>query len=162
MRLLSIVLAILLLGILFNSSRKSKVSNHWSSTVTKVVTDKMTAVTGITFNQYRSHIVVRKTGHFVEYSILGIIVGAGVVVLRRRKLRVQVNWGWGLFVCLFVPVLDEFIQIFFKRSSSVADVLFDFASSLIGIGIFQLYLKYRRRRRQKNLQDCTPSPEDGR
>lgn len=157
--LLLIGVCLLLAGIMFSATRKGKVSSHWSSQVTKVVTAKMTAVTGIEFNQYRSHIVVRKTGHFVEYSLLGVLVAGGVVILRPRLKRMQVNWGWGFFACMFIAVLDEFVQSFFNRSSCVSDVLFDFASSLLGIGVLLLILRYRRRRALRKQQKELPQEE---
>lgn len=74
--------------------------------------------------------LVRKLGHFMEFSLLGAEM-AGLLIARRR-LRFQ-----GFVNCLFaglsVAVIDETIQIFSQRGSQVQDVLLDFAGAFFGL-----------------------------
>ena len=74
--------------------------------------------------------LVRKLGHFTEFTLLGAEM-AGLLIARRR-LRFQ-----GFVNCLFaglsVAVIDETIQIFSHRGSQVQDVLLDFAGACFGL-----------------------------
>ena len=92
--------------------------------------------------------LVRKLGHFTEFSLLGAEM-AGLLIARRR-LRFQgfVNC---LFVGLSVAVIDETIQIFSHRGSQVQDVLLDFAGAFFGllliIVIHQIVRAFRKHKR---------------
>lgn len=74
---------------------------------------------------------VRKLAHFVEFAALGIAVSftAGSV----EKLVKKSVKGYSLFYLLAVAVIDEYIQRFFDRGSSVADVMLDFSGAVFGL-----------------------------
>lgn len=74
--------------------------------------------------------VVRKSAHFIEYLILGILL---YLILGIFDISV-INQGiYALFVVLLCAVFDEYFQSFLDRTSSVSDVLLDFSGGLVGI-----------------------------
>lgn len=78
--------------------------------------------------------IVRKNAHAFEYLMLSILV-SGVLFLHNQKGKDALVYI--MFICLLCAVLDEFNQKFsVNRTSSVEDVLIDFAGSLIGIVFF--------------------------
>lgn len=86
---------------------------------------------------------VRKTAHFCEYAVLGMLLYANG---RLRGLRLFEGAGWWLAASLAVPVADEFIQLFTPgRSSQVSDVVLDFCGALFGLGVVLLVRRIARR-----------------
>ena len=84
--------------------------------------------------------LVRRAAHFIEYSCLGILVTS---VLGRRRgykkpSRILDRVLGSLSIGLFVAVIDETIQWFSGRTSSVLDVWLDFAGVLTGTLIVAL------------------------
>ena len=70
---------------------------------------------------------VRKAAHFAEFALLGILV---FLLLKHVGKRFT---GYGLFYGLSVAVIDEFIQSFTGRGTSVIDVLIDFSGFLFAL-----------------------------
>lgn len=97
--------------------------------------------------------LVRKLAHFCEFGLLGCELSLMLILRRRQTLPWYVNAGMFAFV---VAALDETIQIFAERGSSLADVWLDTAGAVTGIvgvyviNVFCLYV--RRRRCRKALQ----------
>ena len=76
---------------------------------------------------------VRKAGHFTEYFAFGILL---LITVRSYRKPVCESVFAGMFFLLFVPVNDEFIQLFTpKRGSSVLDVLLDFGGGMAGMAV---------------------------
>ena len=86
--------------------------------------------------------IVRKTGHFGEYAILGLLVGALLSSFEKfRNLRrgkaiiIAIAAG----ICLLYAMTDEFHQGFVDgRSPKVMDVLIDTAGGFSGVVFFVL------------------------
>jgi len=83
----------------------------------------------------RIHFVVRKTAHFVEYAMLGILAWRAVHFDPAFK---AFSPGWqfwiALLVCLVYASTDEFHQSFVPtRQASVRDVLLDTCGSAFGL-----------------------------
>ena len=133
-KIISIILTIgFTLYIYHNSMYDIKQSDIQSGVVLRYL-DKIFARMGydVTFTQY----VVRKLAHFTEYFILGMIV---TITLRVFSKNLNKYLFFELFLFFAVPVLDESIQMFYKgRSSSVLDVLIDFAGCIVGLGLSRL------------------------
>jgi VanZ family protein len=92
---------------------------------------------------------VRKTAHFTEYLILGILV-ANAFFKYNHKGRGAIVYI--LFICLLTAVLDEYNQSFISRTSKVSDILIDFVGAVIGMIIYYFnYYKvdFRRLRHRK-------------
>lgn len=98
---------------------------------------------------------IRLFAHLLEYAALGVAV-MGLV------LAVKMEWGkgffgWAFFYVLAVAVADEYIQGFSDRSSSIGDVLLDFAGALIGfatvLSVFYTVLWIKRRKQDRLILD---------
>ena len=77
---------------------------------------------------------VRKTAHVTEYLTMGLLMAlalGGVFPLREKGARLLLLGGG-------VALLDETIQIFSKRTSSVSDVWIDLAGFVAGCLLWEL------------------------
>ena len=74
---------------------------------------------------------LRKAAHLAEYGLLGVAVGGGITFLHHNYNKRVI--GISLFGILAIAVLDEFIQSFSDRTSSVLDVMLDFGGATIGL-----------------------------
>ncbi len=94
--------------------------------------------------------LVRKLAHFCEFGLLGCELSLMLILRKRQTLQWYVNIGMFAFV---VAALDETIQIFAERGSSLVDVWIDFAGAVTGIvGVYILRaigLHFIRRKRYK-------------
>lgn len=99
---------------------------------------------------------VRKLAHLTEFTMLGICASA--LMLCVYSISGKVHIGITLFACLFVGVLDEFIQVFSKRSSSVKDVMLDFSG--ICLGMLIAYIVYILARRISNRKKQTDKSDN--
>lgn len=72
---------------------------------------------------------VRKMAHFTEFAALGVVAS----LLFKRFLKNKGIYALGLALCgLFVALMDETIQIFSHRGSSVRDVWIDVFGYAVG------------------------------
>ncbi|MFQ7058317.1 MAG: VanZ family protein [Turicibacter sanguinis] len=79
-----------------------------------------------------------KIGSFFEYAVLG-----GLAFWMFQGFRVTF-WNqviYSLFMILSVAVMDEYLQSFVARTSSVSDILIDFSGGMTGILILYLIKK---------------------
>ena len=97
------------------------------------------------------NLVLRKNAHGFEYLVLSILLSIAFVVKGRDHKSNTINI---LFISLFYAVTDEFHQIFVKGStSSVEDVLIDFAGALIGLLIVRLFMSNATRQHPNNSKE---------
>lgn len=75
------------------------------------------------------YFIVRKGAHLAEFFALGFFVMNAVSEIKKKISGIT---GFGFFYVLLVAVTDEYIQSFFDRTSSVSDVLIDFAGAMLG------------------------------
>ena len=77
------------------------------------------------------HAVIRKSGHVIEYFILGLLLFRA---FRGSSIR-SWNWRWSFFAVILVVLWaagDEFHQSFVStRTASVADVVIDTAGGVL-------------------------------
>lgn len=83
---------------------------------------------------------VRKSGHFIEYFILGSLM---LSLMRRLKpLRPHRPFPLSLFICFLYAASDEFHQLFVPgRAGMISDVLLDTAAAFAGIAIASLLIR---------------------
>ena len=93
-------------------------------------------------------IVIRKSAHFFEYAVLGLELA--ILITINKSLQADENKKRGLIkkllslyptafiISLLVGFVDETIQYFTGRYSSVWDVLLDLAGASFSILIFLL------------------------
>lgn len=96
------------------------------------------------FSAELTDFIVRKIAHFTEYTALGCLLLSCAYSFDR--IKPQKYFSYYLLVGLFVPVCDEFIQLFVDgRSAQVTDVLIDFSGVILGTVIMLVvYSIYRR------------------
>lgn len=139
-RILLIVLIILTVAFIFIQSIKSpEESAEESDKVGEIVGEFIPPDTAPgEFIQ----INIRKIAHFVEFFLLGIEVSFYVWFFARKKLFALASYPTALFVAL----LDETVQIFSGRGSSVKDVWIDFsgfsvaATLVFGVALLVAFL----------------------
>jgi len=141
------VLISLAIGFIFyNSLQNSEDSNNASGVLVKIfeqIADKIFGGNDIDINY-----LVRKGAHLTEFFILGFVV-MGVIQTAGLKYL-----GYGLFSVLSIAVIDEYIQSFSDRTSSVKDVLIDFTGAMLGFIVCTvIFLICRKIRGKRELQD---------
>ncbi len=87
---------------------------------------------------------IRKIAHFIEFFLLGAELSLFVLLFHRKRLFVVGSY----MIAVVVALLDETIQIFSDRGSSVADVWLDVlgfvtAATVVYVIGF-LYLHFKR------------------
>ena len=93
--------------------------------------------------------LVRKSGHFIEYTILGIECACfAYYIFKKISPMGTATFALG---CLLTANIDEYIQSFTDRGSQVADVLLDFGGALFGmaVGYALAYIVLRIAKRSK-------------
>lgn len=86
--------------------------------------------------------LVRRSAHAFEYFVLAILISNAFY---QFKVKGSNAFIYILFLCLFIPTLDEFYQSFVPgRTSAVGDVLLDFTGS--NFGILLSYLSFYRKK----------------
>ncbi|MDP4146372.1 MAG: VanZ family protein [Bacillota bacterium] len=151
-----VLLCILWLGFIFyNSSKTGVESNAKSFTITNMLRAEVRKERGESSMKYTPlpsnakeesfNLFIRKNAHAFEYCVLAILA-CGVLFSLNLKGKNAVIYI--LFICLLYAVLDEFHQIYVPgRTSSVRDVLIDFAGSILGMLAF--YFTYYKILRKK-------------
>ena len=120
------------LGIIFGNSIKGpEESKEQSDEVVEVVRPVIDPKEEMSESEIS--LLVRKTGHFVEYMALGIECACFAYYIY-KKLNLTGAVCAALF-CLLMADVDEFIQSFTGRGSAVADVLIDLGGAVVGITI---------------------------
>lgn len=126
MRYVWLLLTLIMVAIIWGNSL---LPGDESLRVSGVITTILNAIgnaLSITFNWDVEH-VVRKLGHFIEFAFLGWLLCR---TYEEFHVGHRAATGYIFFFCLFVAVLDEYIQSFSPgRSALIKDVLLDFSGS---------------------------------
>lgn len=114
--------------IFVNSSMDYEVSHSSSGAIADIISP------GGSLAEYeQTDFTIRKLAHLVEYFALAVSATALCVSVDRfygRKFH-----GYALFYSLLVAVLDEYIQGFTGRGSTVSDVLLDLLGIALGFSL---------------------------
>jgi len=124
--LFAFLFMVILIFIWGNSSKNFTYSHQVSQLVTERINKILESLVG---SGHITDSIVRKLAHVAEYAVLGGVMISFLATKKRRGLQSVLNC---LFIGLSVAVVDETIQIFSNRGSSVLDVLLDFAGVCIG------------------------------
>ena len=130
-RLILILTILAVVFIFANSLASQDMSAGISSQVTAWLRAWLTPVVG---EDVLTEHLVRKLAHVIESFILGVFLA-----LLFRKFSEK-----PFFYALLTAVIDESIQIFSQRGSSLQDVWLDFLSASVAILLVLLILKMRR------------------
>lgn len=145
---LCLVIAILWMVMIFSlSSQVAHESNELSMIITKVIVktvEKIIPDTDITIEKFNH--LVRKNAHFFAYLILGALVISVLWksnLVQSRKFSLLLAIG----ICVLYAISDEVHQMFVPgRGPQVRDVLIDSTGATIGIVIFMIFNKFRRKK----------------
>lgn len=144
-KLIYLVITILIIVFIFyNSMQNGEHSSNTSTAVLMFVNDLINMI-GLSF-QLSGHFI-RKLAHFIEFFTLGIFLMLTFEAFTNKVFGIL--WGT-MFFSTFIPVIDEFIQIYSPgRTSSVKDVLLDFSGAIVGILLVCISINIKNRYKQK-------------
>ena len=95
--------------------------------------------------EVRFHHFVRKTAHFVEFAVLGVLVGGLFQMIHLQSGHTFCSLP--VLLVLLVAVLDEYLQFFTGRGSAVADVMLDFFGGLTGLSLVAISMVIKKKSR---------------
>lgn len=126
----------MLIIFLFSNQPATK-SGEMSQGITEVITNIVGRVVNPSLSIDTLEHFIRKSAHFLEYLMLGLLVCNALGYKRK------INWI-RIIVCVVICILyaasDEIHQLFVDgRSGRVLDVLIDSAGACCGIGIRMIY-----------------------
>lgn len=140
-RIWTVVTLLYVLFIFSNSMKPSEISSADSGWVLRVVQEAFVSL-GISAGWLTEHII-RKAGHFSEYTLLGILLYGCVMSYEfpaERRYFIRFTAGF------MVPFVDETIQLMVEgRSGQISDVWLDCGGVAFGILLAALSLQYRRK-----------------
>ena len=125
-----LVLALAMVALIWgNSLVPGDGSSGISLTVMEAVRDALAAL-GLPF-EWVTNFLVRKTAHFTEYAVLGILVSQAFDPARTLPRGALAATA---IMLVLVPSIDETIQLFVPgRSGQVTDVLLDCCGAATGV-----------------------------
>ncbi|WP_143322611.1 VanZ family protein [Clostridium sp. HBUAS56010] len=123
-----IVVVLYILFIYSNSMKVSAVSSEDSGRVLQIIQEifqKFQLNAG-----WLTEHIIRKTGHFLEYSVLGVLLYG---CMRSLELKREIRWSVHIIIGFLVPFIDETIQLFIEgRSGQISDVWLDCGGIVFG------------------------------
>jgi len=129
------------LFIFSNSMKPADISSADSGWVLQVAQKSLGSM-GISAWWLTEHIM-RKTAHFSEYTLLGILLYG---CIRSYDFPAERRYFIRLTAGFMVPFVDETIQLMVEgRSGQISDVWLDCTGVAFGIFLAAFLLKYRRR-----------------
>jgi len=132
-KVFSWTLVILWMALIFYMSHQPATkSSELSSGITVIISDIIQkVVTDIKLNQDSLSHIIRKSAHFLEYMVLGVLVVNSLLDTDKPKPRLIFL---AILMCILYAISDEIHQIFVPgRSGQVSDVLIDSLGGLAGV-----------------------------
>ncbi len=92
------------------------------------------------------HILIRKTAHFIEFGILGLLVFGSTGIFKKIKESYIVRMAAASGFSLIYATTDEIHQLFVPgRVCSVVDVIIDFSGAVVFSGIVAFIMWNKKR-----------------
>ncbi len=127
-----ILVIVITLAVIFGNSMKGPAeSKEQSDSVVEIVRPVIDPAGKMSESEIS--FLVRKSGHFIEYMILGIECASFAYYICKKLDLTGTVCAAGF--CLLSADIDEYIQSFTGRGSAVADVLLDLCGAIVGIAI---------------------------
>ena len=159
-KVLNIILLVIWMIVIFLfSSQNGPKSTDTSNQVTKTF---ITITANITGNSYTEEelnnlvidktLIVRKTAHFLEYLILGILV---INVLKDHLKINKKTLLYALLFCVVYAISDEIHQLFSaERTCRILDVFIDSLGASLGIFVYLVIYNYWQKhfKRKKKIK----------
>lgn len=127
------------------SAQNADESDKTSGIAAKIFEYLINTIFGSSSDSFKStllnncHFIVRKTAHFTEYTILGIL--SSIAFKSCDKLSAWLKKIFPAALCLLYAASDELHQAFVPgRSCQFRDVMIDFSGAVFGILIFSLFV----------------------
>ena len=148
MKKINIILLIIWMIVIFMFSQDSAVSStEKSDTIASKIVNIISDVTHNDNIEYYIDsiiVLVRKTAHFLEYLILGVLF---INVVKDYKSLTLGVYIFSVVFCMLYASSDEIHQLFISdRSGRIFDVFIDTMGSITGISLFYL-IKNRKSKR---------------
>lgn len=89
---------------------------------------------------------LRKTAHFVEFFLLGLMFSSYLGLYKKEQGSYYV---YASFASCLVAMTDETIQYFSNRGSMLLDVWLDFSAASLAIALFFLWYKHLIKKKNK-------------
>lgn len=131
---------LIVMFIFYNSIKNGEESSKASMSVLNIINGIINKI-GINFTL--DGYFIRKLAHFIEFFLFGVFIMLTFISFTNKVFGVL---GFPMFFAIFIPVIDEYIQLFSEgRASSVKDVLLDFCGSISGIILVCIIYKLKNR-----------------
>lgn len=132
-----------------NSLMNGEISSGTSGNLTRQLLAILSSL-GIHLSFDFFHHLIRKTAHFCEYALLGLLV----TLCNRKKPLWSSSKITAIVFCIIPPLLDECLQLFVPgRSGALTDSLLDMCGYAFGtlftICVIKLIQRFRRHTKQK-------------
>ena len=141
--ILSVIILLTVIVIWGHSFMTPEMSTEESSFVKEIVEAVVQSVSNNeTFTV--PEIVIRKSAHFFEYAVLGLELAILITSNKKEEKKkgflqsLSCNYITSFMIALFVASVDETIQYFSGRYSSIWDVMLDMTGASFLIGLFLL------------------------
>lgn len=153
-KIINIILLIICLIVIFMLSQDSgSSSSNKSDSIAEFIIDKISDITGSDYTDSNLSntldnciFIVRKSAHFLEYMILGILM---INVLKDYKAFKLSLLLIAILLCFLYACSDEVHQLFIPdRSGKILDVLIDTSGSCLGVLIYFIIYKKKNKRRK--------------
>lgn len=143
--ILSSAAVVLWMLLIFNfSSQVREESNELSKGVTEIVVkivEKVVPDSDFDINKFNH--IIRKNAHFFVYLVLGVLV---LNAMRRSGVSRFKEIILTLLICILYAISDEIHQAYVPgRGPQVKDVLIDSCGSILGICIYCMVSRIKRR-----------------
>lgn len=130
---ISILLVIIWMFVIF---MMSSFNGDVSSSQSNFIVDFIVSVFNISNIDIIS-LIVRKSAHYMEYLILGLLV-----INMFSVLDIDKRYVISIIICIIYAISDEVHQIFVDgRCFMIRDILIDSTGVLSGIYLYKLFLK---------------------
>lgn len=136
-----IVLIVYIVFIFSNSLTPSEISSENSGFVLELA-HRLLNMVGVSALWLTEH-VIRKSAHFAEYTLLGILFFQSMRHLSGRR---GIGAWNHMSAILFLPFVDETLQLFTEgRSGQISDVWLDMSGAVFGTILCLLWMRIFRR-----------------
>ena len=137
-RYIFIVMTVLMTAFIFwNSSKPAVESTSDSNRFVDFFTILLSYI-GVKADFGIVEVIVRKSAHIAEFAVHAMLL-AGCFCGDFKKRAIYI-----LFFGLMTACVDEYIQLFPEgRAGLVSDIFIDFTGTVVGMGFFGLFRKFR-------------------
>ena len=127
--ILTVLCCLVIWSFSFDNAESSGAESDRVGEITSEAVEKVSGAK-VTFEPF----VIRKTAHFVEFAVLGVLLYMTFHYFGIRKIKT--NYAIGVSVSFAVAAIDEFLQLFSEgRSAQMGDVLLDVIGSMFAFSI---------------------------